>query len=90
MKIITYSLFLFILFTNFSFAKTLKWNFEKTSQENELINCVKIIDIKSKRSILDSMSTMGLTNDTPFVVRLQNNCSEQIPFLGSLKSENQF
>ena len=78
MRIITYSLFLFILFTNFSFAKTLKWNFEKTSQENELINCVKIIDIKSKRSILDSMSTMGLTNDTPFVVRLQNNCSEQI------------
>src|SRR6056300_842722 len=80
-KIIIYSLFLSILFTNFSFAKTLKWNFEKSSQENELINCIKIIDVKSKRSLFESLSNMGLSNETPFIVRLQNNCSEQI--LGS-------
>jgi len=80
-KIIIYSLFLSILFTNLSFAKTLKWNFEKSSQENELINCIKIVDIKSKRSLFESVSNMGLLNETPFIVRLQNNCSEQI--LGS-------
>ena len=78
MKLIIFSIILSVLFTNFSFAKTLKWNFEKSSQENELINCIKIIDIKSKRSIFDSVSTMGLLNETPFIVRLQNNCSEQI------------
>lgn len=81
MKIIIYSLFLSILFTNFSSAKTLKWNFEKSSQESELINCIKIVDIKSKRSLFESLSNMGLSNETPFIVRLQNNCSEQI--LGS-------
>ena len=59
-------------------AKKLNWKFEKTSQENELINCIKIIDVKSNRSVFDSVSTMGMTNETPFVVRLQNNCSEQI------------
>jgi len=80
-KIIIYSLFLSILFTNFSSAKTLKWNFEKSSQESELINCIKIVDIKSKRSLFESLSNMGLSNETPFIVRLQNNCSEQI--LGS-------
>ena len=31
--------------------------------------------------MFESLSNMGLTNETPFVVRLQNNCSEQI--LGS-------
>ena len=81
MKIILYFLFLSILFTNYSFAKTLKWNFEKSSQESELINCIKIVDIKSKRSLFESLSNMGLSNETPFIVRLQNNCSEQI--LGS-------
>lgn len=81
MKIIIYSLFLSVLFTNLSFAKTLKWNFEKSSQESELINCIKIVDIKSKRSLFESLSNMGLSNETPFIVRLQNNCSEQI--LGS-------
>jgi hypothetical protein len=80
-KIIIYSLFLSVLFTNLSFAKTLKWNFEKSSQESELINCIKIVDIKSKRSLFESLSNMGLSNETPFIVRLQNNCSEQI--LGS-------
>ena len=78
---IFYALVISLFFTNFSYAKTLNWKFEKTSQENELINCINIVDIKSKRSIFESMSNMGLTNETPFVVRLQNNCSEQI--LGS-------
>lgn len=81
MKKIFYTIILSFFLTNFSYAKTLNWNFEKTSQENELINCIKIVDIKSKRSMFESLSNMGLTNDTPFVVRLQNNCSEQI--LGS-------
>jgi len=81
MKKIFYTIILSFFLTNFSYAKTLNWKFEKTSQENELINCIKIIDIKSKRSIFDSVSTMGLLNETPFVVRLQNNCSKQI--LGS-------
>ena len=81
MKKIIYLLIISLFLTNASYAKTLKWKFEKTTQENKLINCVKIIDIKSKRSILESLSTMGLTNETPFVVRLQNNCSKQI--LGS-------
>tara|TARA_B100001248_G_C27361104_1_gene446532 strand:+ start:167 stop:649 length:483 start_codon:yes stop_codon:yes gene_type:complete len=61
-----------------AYAKKLNWKFEKSSQENELINCIKIIDVKSNRSVFDSVSTMGMTNETPFVVRLQNNCSEQI------------
>ena len=81
MKKIIYLLIISLFLTKASYAKTLKWKFEKTSQENKLINCIKIIDIKSKRSILESLSTMGLTNETPFVVRLQNNCSKQI--LGS-------
>ena len=61
-----------------AYAKKLNRKFEKSSQENELINCIKIIDVKSNRSVFDSVSTMGMTNETPFVVRLQNNCSEQI------------
>lgn len=81
MKRIFLALTFFFVLTNNSYAKTLNWKFEKTSQENELINCINIIDVKSKRSIFESMSNMGLTNETPFVVRLQNNCSEQI--LGS-------
>ena len=81
MKKIFYTIILSIFLTNFSYAKTLNWKFEKTSQENELINCINIVDVKSKRSIFESMSNMGLTNETPFVVRLQNNCSQQI--LGS-------
>lgn len=81
MKKIFYVIVLSFFLTNFSNAKTLNWKFEKTSQENDLINCIKIIDIKSKRSMFESLSNMGLTNETPFVVRLQNNCSEQI--LGS-------
>ena len=81
MKKIFYTIILSFFLTNFSYAKTLNWKFEKTSQENELINCINIIDVKSKRSIFESMSNMGLTNETPFVVRLQNNCSQQI--LGS-------
>ena len=78
MKKIFYTIILSLFLTNFSYAKTLNWKFEKTSQENELINCINIVDVKSKRSIFESMSNMGLTNETPFVVRLQNNCSEQI------------
>ena len=78
---IFYTIILSFFLTNFSYAKTLNWKFEKTSQENELINCINIVDVKSKRSIFESMSNMGLTNETPFVVRLQNNCSQQI--LGS-------
>ena len=81
MKKIFYTIILSFFLTNFSYAKTLNWKFEKTSQENELINCIKIVDIKSKRSMFESLANMGLTNETPFVVRLQNNCSEQI--LGS-------
>ena len=81
MKKIFYIIILSFFLTNFSYAKTLNWKFEKTSQENELINCINIVDVKSKRSIFESMSNMGLTNETPFVVRLQNNCSQQI--LGS-------
>ena len=81
MKKIFYTIILSFFLTNFSYAKTLNWKFEKTSQENELINCINIVDVKSKRSIFESMSNMGLTNETPFVVRLQNNCSQQI--LGS-------
>lgn len=81
MKKIFYTIILSLFLTNFSYAKTLNWKFEKTSQENELINCINIVDVKSKRSIFESMSNMGLTNETPFVVRLQNNCSQQI--LGS-------
>ncbi len=78
MKKIFLFLIFSIFFTESVYAKTLKWNFEKSSQENELINCIKIIDIKSKRSLFESVANMGLTNETPFVVRLQNNCSEQI------------
>ena len=81
MKKIFYTIILSLFLTNFSYAKTLNWKFEKTIQENELINCINIVDVKSKRSIFESMSNMGLTNETPFVVRLQNNCSQQI--LGS-------
>ena len=78
MKKILLFLIFSIFLTESVYAETLKWNFEKSSQENELINCIKIIDIKSKRSLFESVANMGLTNETPFVVRLQNNCSEQI------------
>ena len=83
MKNIFYAIIISFFLTNFSYAKTLNWKFKKNSRENDLIKCIKIIDVKSKRSILNTINNMGLYNETPFVVRLQNNCSEKI--VGSYK-----
>lgn len=74
-------IFLTILFTlvlsGSAFAKTQKWDFEVKSIDKDLINCIKVVDIKSKRNALSTLGNMGWS-DTGFIVRLQNNCSEQI------------
>ena len=73
-----------ILFFIFSFlniqsvsAKTQKWDFEVQSVDKDLIKCIKVIDVKSKRSALSTLGNMGWS-DTGFIVRLQNKCSEEI------------
>ncbi len=74
-----------ILFFIFSFlniqsanAKTQKWKFEAQSANADLIKCIKIVDVKSKRSALKTLSNMGLGSETGFIVRLQNNCTDEI------------
>ena len=73
-----------ILFFIFSFlniqsvsAKTVKWDFEVKSTE-ELIKCIKVLEVKSKRSLLSSITGMGIVSETPTIVKLQNNCKEGI------------
>ena len=40
---------IFVLFFNqIAFAKTQKWDFEVQSVDKDLINCIKVVDIKSK------------------------------------------
>ena len=69
-----------ILFFIFSFlniqsanAKTVKWDFEVKSTE-ELIKCIKVVEVKSKRSALSSIIGMGIASETPTIVKMQNKC----------------
>ena len=73
-----------ILFFIFSFlniqsanAKTVKWDFEVKSTE-ELIKCIKVLEVKSKRSLLSSITGMGIISPTPTIVKIQNKCNEGI------------
>ena len=78
MRQIITSLFLLLLFTNSSFAKTKSMKFEVSSMNSELIKCLKIIDVKSKRSLLKTLGNMGIHSETGFIIRIQNNCSETL------------
>ena len=75
-------LFFILLFSIFiqstSFAKTKSMKFEVKSVNSELIKCIKIIDVKSKRSLLKTLGNMGLGSETGFIIRMQNNCSETL------------
>ena len=69
-----------ILFFIFSFlniqsvsAKTVKWDFEVKSTE-ELIKCIKVVEVKSKRSRMSSIIGMGIISETPTIVKMQNKC----------------
>ncbi len=59
-------------------AKTVKWDFEVKSTNTELIKCIKVLEVKSKRSMLSSITGMGIISSTPTIVKLQNNCKEGI------------
>ena len=74
-----------ILFFIFSFlniqsvsAKTVKWDFEVKSTNTELIKCIKVLEVKSKRSLLSSITGMGIVSETPTIVKMQNKCKEGI------------
>ena len=74
-----------ILFFIFSFlniqsanAKTVKWDFEVKSTNTELIKCIKVLEVKSKRSALSSIIGMGIASETPTIVKIQNKCKEGI------------
>jgi len=58
-------------------AKTVKWDFEVKSTE-ELIKCIKVVEVKSKRSRMSSIIHLGLLSETPTIVKIQNKCKEGI------------
>ncbi len=73
----------FSLITQNANAKTVKWDVESTSTNTKIFECLKVIDVKSKRSALAALSNMGMYTETPFIVRIQNNCKDEIK--GSFK-----
>ena len=77
MKKICFVAIIVLFFNQIAFAKTQKWDFEVQSVDKDLINCIKVVDIKSKRNALSTLGNMGWS-DARFIVRLQNNCSEEI------------
>ena len=82
MKKIFIIIFLTLITQNAN-AKTVKWDVESTSTDTKNFECLKVIDVKSKRSALAALSNMGMYTETPFIVRIQNNCKEEIK--GSFK-----
>lgn len=77
MKRLFFVVIIVLFFNQVAFAKTQRWDFEVQAIDKDLINCIKVVDIKSKRNALSTLGNMGWS-DTGFIVRLQNNCSEQI------------
>ncbi len=77
MKKIFFIIIVVVFFNQIAFAKTQNWDFELQSVDKDLINCIKVIDVKSKRNALSTLGNMGWS-DTGFIVRLQNNCGEEI------------
>ena len=61
-----------------AYAKTKVWDYKKESNQIELIKCIKIIDIKTKTSFINTLGNMGLFSEVPGVLRIQNNCKEGI------------
>ena len=82
MKKIFIIIFLTLITQNAN-AKTVKWDVESTSTNTKIFECLKVIDVKSKRSALAALSNMGMYTETPFIVRIQNNCKDEIK--GSFK-----
>ena len=66
------------LITQNANAKTVKWDVESTSTNTKIFECLKVIDVKSKRSAIAALSNMGMYTETPFIVRIQNNCKDEI------------
>jgi len=60
------------------YAKTNSMEFDVESTDTNLINCIKVIDVKSKRSFLKTLGNLGIGSETGFIIRLQNNCSETL------------
>jgi len=66
-------------------AKTIKWDVEVQSNNAELLKCIKVVELKSKRSLLNSLSGMGIISETPTNLTLQNNCKDGIKGFADIK-----
>lgn len=78
-------LFLSIIFSTSTIAKTVNWKFETSSQNKNMMECINVVDVKSKRSAIAALSNMGMYTETPFIVRIQNNCKETIQGMFKIK-----
>ena len=58
-------------------AKTKKWNFEVEKYDNNLNNCITILDIKTKAKSTDILKNF-LYRNVPVVVEMFNNCGERL------------
>jgi hypothetical protein len=59
-------------------AKNIKWDVEVQSNDTELLKCIKVVELKSKRSLLNTLSGVGIISETPTNLTLQNNCKDGI------------
>jgi|TARA_B100001093_G_C26405193_1_gene833043 hypothetical protein len=66
-------------------AKTIKWDVEVQSTNADLLKCIKVVELKSKRSLLNSLAGAGIISQTPTNLTLQNNCKEGIKGLANVK-----
>ena len=46
-------------------AKNIKWDVEVQSNNTELLKCIKVVELKSKRSLLNTLSGVGIISETP-------------------------
>ena len=53
-------LFLSIIFSTSTIAKTVNWKFETSSQNKNMMECINVVDVKSKRSAIAALSNMGM------------------------------
>lgn len=58
-------------------AKVFKWDFEADSLNTETFKCIKVIDVKSNKSSLAALGNF-IASDVPFIIRIQNNCSDEV------------
>lgn len=77
-KITLFCILFLVLFSKGVNAKTVNWDFETQSTNFEKLECLKVIDVKSNRSALTALANMGMYTETPFIVRIQNNCKDEI------------